>query len=119
LHRAYLQLLVTREVGSACLAPSEEELADHCKGLSWEGVLEVLSSRRLEAEFLKEVLKEPVPHPEMRLFFEEVRRRGVRNSQGPCGSCSRKRVARNAGFETQCRREEGRPEGRPSVCLKL
>jgi transcriptional regulator with XRE-family HTH domain len=72
LHRAYLQLLLTREVSSAYVALSEEELADKCEGLSWEGMLEVLSSRRREAEFLKEVLKEPVPHPEIRLFFEEV-----------------------------------------------
>jgi hypothetical protein len=34
--------------------------------------LEVVSSRRQEAEFLKEVLKGAVPHPEVRLFFEGV-----------------------------------------------
>ncbi len=35
-------------------------------------MLEVVSSRRQEAEFLKEVLKGAIPHPEVRLFFEEV-----------------------------------------------
>ena len=72
LHRAYLQMLLAQKVGSAYVALSEEELEGHCEGLSWEAVLEVVSSRRQEPEFLKEVLKGAVPHPELRLFFEEV-----------------------------------------------
>jgi len=65
-------MLLTREVGSAYVVLSEEELEGHCGGLSWEAVLEVRSSRRREAEFLREMLKDAVPHPEVRLFFEEV-----------------------------------------------
>jgi hypothetical protein len=72
LHRAYLQMLLTQKVGSAYVALSEEELEGYCAGLSWESVLEVLSSRRREAEFLREMLKGAVPHPEVRLFYEEV-----------------------------------------------
>ena len=72
LHRAYLQLLLTREVGSAYMALREEELEEHCEGLSWEGVLEMVSSRQREVESLKEVLKGAVQHLEVRLFFEEV-----------------------------------------------
>jgi transcriptional regulator with XRE-family HTH domain len=72
LHRAYLHMLLTREVGSAYVALSEGELEEHCVGLSWKGVLEVVSRRRREAEFLREMLKDAVPHPDVRLFFEEV-----------------------------------------------
>jgi transcriptional regulator with XRE-family HTH domain len=72
LHRAYLQMLLAQKVGSAYVALSAEELEKHCEGLSCETVLEVLSSRRREAEFLREMLKGAVPHPEVLLFFEEV-----------------------------------------------
>jgi hypothetical protein len=72
LHLAYLQLLLTQKADSAYVALSEEELEEHCESLSWEGVLEVVSSRRREVEFLEEVLRGAVPHPEMRLYFEEV-----------------------------------------------
>ena len=41
LHRAYLGVLLGREVGSAYTVMGEEALERHCKGLSWEGVLEV------------------------------------------------------------------------------
>jgi transcriptional regulator with XRE-family HTH domain len=56
LHRAYLGVLLGREVGSAYTALSEEALEKHCEGLSWEGVVEVASGRRREAQVLRELL---------------------------------------------------------------
>jgi hypothetical protein len=45
LRLAYLQLLLTQKAGSAYVALSEEELEGYCEGLSWEAVLEVVSSQ--------------------------------------------------------------------------
>jgi hypothetical protein len=72
LHLVYLQLLLSQKASSASVALGEEELEEHCEGLSWEGVLEVLSSRGLDAEFLREMLQDAVPLPEVRLFFEDA-----------------------------------------------
>ena len=69
LHRAYLKRILAREVGSAYAAMSEEELESRCRGLSWEGVLGVVSSRRREVRLLEEELEEAEDlHPEVRRF---------------------------------------------------
>jgi transcriptional regulator with XRE-family HTH domain len=99
LHLAYLQLLLTQKADSAYVALSEEELEGHCEGLSWEGVLEVVSSRRREVEFLKEVLRCAVPHPEMRLYFEEV-----------LGACPEQDIRLLAAARSKERSEKGREE---------
>lgn len=72
LHRAYLKLILAKEVGSAYAAMSEGELGSHCRRLSWEGILEVLSSKRREVRFLEELKGVEDLHPEARRFFEEV-----------------------------------------------
>ncbi len=72
LHRAYFKYLLTREVGTAYSALSEGELMRYCKGLSWEGVLEVISAKRRELQFLERALEDPRLPTEVRLFFEEV-----------------------------------------------
>jgi transcriptional regulator with XRE-family HTH domain len=71
-HREYLKVLLGREVGSAYSLMDERELADHCEGLSWEGVLEVVSSRRREVEVLREVLTNEDLYPQVRLFLEKA-----------------------------------------------
>ncbi len=65
-------MLLGREVGSAYSLMGEEELERHCEGLSWEGVLEVVSCRRREAEVLKEVLAKEDLHLQVRVFLEEA-----------------------------------------------
>ena len=72
LHRAYLRYILSREVGTSYTALWEGELKRRCEALSWEGVLEVVSARRRELEFLEGELEEPDLPPEVRLFFEEV-----------------------------------------------
>jgi transcriptional regulator with XRE-family HTH domain len=72
LHRAYLGVLLGREVGSAYTALSEEALEKHCEGLSWEGVVEVASGRRREAQVLRELLGDTALPGEVRPFLEEV-----------------------------------------------
>lgn len=72
LHRAYFKYLLTREVGTSYSALSEGELKRHCEGLSWEGVLEVISAKRRELQFLERALEDPDLPTEVRLFFEEV-----------------------------------------------
>jgi transcriptional regulator with XRE-family HTH domain len=72
LHREYLKVLLSREVGSAYSVMAERELAEHCKELSGEEVLEVISSRRREVEVLKEVLANEDLHPQVRVFLEEA-----------------------------------------------
>ena len=73
LHRAYLGVLLGREVGSAYTVMGEEALERHCKGLSWEGVLEVASGRRREAQVLRELLGGTALPEEVRPFLKEVR----------------------------------------------
>lgn len=49
------------------------EFNRYCKGLSWEELVEVVSSRGWEVEFVQEVLREEGPLPEqVRVFLEEV-----------------------------------------------
>ena len=72
LHRAYLGVLLGREVGSAYTALSEEALEKHCEGLSWEGVVEVASGRRREAQVLRELLGGAALPEEVRTFLEEA-----------------------------------------------
>jgi transcriptional regulator with XRE-family HTH domain len=75
LHKAYLGRILTKEVGSSYAALDEDELERHCKHLSWEGVLEVVSSRHRELEYLREELGDAELPPEVRRFYEEVVRR--------------------------------------------
>ncbi len=73
LHRAYLKRILAKEVGSAYVALPEGALERRFKGLSWEGVLEVVSSRGREVRLLEEELKEVEDlHPEVRRFFEKI-----------------------------------------------
>jgi transcriptional regulator with XRE-family HTH domain len=73
LHRAYLEVLLEREVGSAYSALEESEFESWCMGLSVEELLEIISRRGLERELLKEVLTHTARlHPEVRTFLEEL-----------------------------------------------
>jgi len=75
LHRAYLEVLLEREVGSAYSALEESEFEGRCMGLSVEELLEIISSRERERKLLKEVLTDtnPLP-PDVRTFLEELLR---------------------------------------------
>jgi DNA-binding XRE family transcriptional regulator len=75
LHKAYLGRILAKEVGSSYAALDEGELERHCKHLSWEGVLEVVSARHRELEYLREELGDDELHPEVRRFYEDVVRR--------------------------------------------
>jgi hypothetical protein len=73
LHRAYLKVLLEREVGSAYSVLEEREFEGRCMGLSVEELLEIVSSRERERELLKEVLTDTDPlHPEVRTFLQEL-----------------------------------------------
>jgi transcriptional regulator with XRE-family HTH domain len=72
LHRAYLRYLLAKEVGTSYTALSEGELKRHCEGLSWEGVLEVISEKKRELEFVERALEDPDLPPEVCMFFVEV-----------------------------------------------
>ncbi len=72
LHRAYLERLLVREVGSSYMALPDEEIERRCKKLSWEEVIEVVTSREREAKVLESELEEEGLHREVRSFFEEV-----------------------------------------------
>ncbi len=72
LHRAYLGVLLGREVGSAYTAMSEGALEEHCEGLPWEGVVGVASCRRREAQLLRELLGGIALPEEVRSFLEEA-----------------------------------------------
>jgi len=75
LHRAYLKVLLEREVSSAYSALEEREFEDWCMKLSPEELLEIISRRGLERELLKEVLTYTARlHPEVRTFLEELLR---------------------------------------------
>jgi hypothetical protein len=71
-HRECLKVLLGREGGSAYSVMDERELTDHCEGLSWEAVLEVVSYRRREVEVLREVLTNEDLYSQVRLFLEEA-----------------------------------------------
>ena len=73
LHRAYLEVLLEREVGSAYSVLEGREFEDRCMGLSVEDLLEIISSRERERELLKEVLADTARlHPDVRTFLEEL-----------------------------------------------
>jgi transcriptional regulator with XRE-family HTH domain len=73
LHRAYLKVLLEREVGSAYSTLEEREFESWCMRLSPEELLEIISRRGLEQESLKEVLTDTTRlHPEVRTFLEEL-----------------------------------------------
>ena len=72
LHRAYLGVLLGREVGSAYTAMGEGALEKHCEGLSWEEMVEVASGRRREAQVLGELLGGTALPEEVRPFLEEA-----------------------------------------------
>jgi DNA-binding XRE family transcriptional regulator len=74
LHKAYLKMLLGREVGSAYSVMGEEELEKHCKKISWEEVLDVVAARKREVAFVnkEELLKEEDVHPQVRSFLEGV-----------------------------------------------
>jgi hypothetical protein len=67
-----LKYILTREVGTSHSALSEGELKRSCERLSWEGVLEVISEKKRELEFVEKVLEDSELPPEVRLYFEEV-----------------------------------------------
>ena len=72
-HRAYIKLLLEREIGSAYSALEEREFESWCMKLSLEELLEIISRRQLERELLKEVLTDTARlHPEVRTFLEEL-----------------------------------------------
>jgi transcriptional regulator with XRE-family HTH domain len=75
LHKAYLGRILDKEVGSSYAALDEDELERHCKHLSWEGVLEVVSARHRELEYLREELEDSELHLEVRRFYQDVVRR--------------------------------------------
>jgi hypothetical protein len=66
--------VLSKEVGTAFSALSDEDLERYCKDLSWEEVLEMLSSRKRELEFLQGELENPRLPMDVRLFFEETLR---------------------------------------------
>ena len=73
LHRAYLKVLLEREVGSAYSTLEESEFESWCMRLSPEELLEIISRRHLERKLLKEVLTDTARlHPEVRAFLEEL-----------------------------------------------
>jgi transcriptional regulator with XRE-family HTH domain len=72
-HRAYLKVLLDREVGSAYSALEEREFESWCMKLSLDELLEIISRRGLERKLLSEVLTDTARlHPEVRTFLEEL-----------------------------------------------
>jgi transcriptional regulator with XRE-family HTH domain len=72
LHKAYLKLLLERVVGSAYAVLEEWELEERVEGLPAEELVEVISRRRRELEFLQGVLAEDELLLQVRLFLEEL-----------------------------------------------
>jgi transcriptional regulator with XRE-family HTH domain len=72
-HRAYLKVLLEREVGSAYSTLEEREFESWCMRLSLEELLEIISRRGLERKLLREVLTDTARlHPEVRTFLQEL-----------------------------------------------
>ena len=69
-HRTYLKIILERAVGSAYTALGERGLELHCNKLPWEGVLEVISKRKREAEVIREILRDADLSKEVRRFLE-------------------------------------------------
>jgi transcriptional regulator with XRE-family HTH domain len=74
IHRAYLKYMLDKEVGTSYATLSEGELKKHCEELSLERVLEIISEKKREIEFVERALEDPELTPEVRLYFEEVAR---------------------------------------------
>jgi transcriptional regulator with XRE-family HTH domain len=73
LHKAYLQVLLEMEVGSAYLILEEQELGERAEELSVEEVVWLISRRRQELQFLEGLLASDAElHPQVRLFLEEL-----------------------------------------------
>jgi transcriptional regulator with XRE-family HTH domain len=73
LHRAYLEVLLEREVGSTYSALEEGEFEGRCMGLSVEDLLGIVSSRERERELLRGLLADTDRlHPDVRAFLEEL-----------------------------------------------
>ncbi len=73
LQRTYLRILLDRAVGSSYTLMREGEFNEHCEGLSWEELIEVVSARGREVRVLEEVLREAGPLPaKVRAFLDEV-----------------------------------------------
>jgi transcriptional regulator with XRE-family HTH domain len=73
LHKAYMKLLLKREVGSAYVVLDERRFESLIKVLSVEEVVEVISKRRRELEIIKEELASDADlHPQVHLFLEEL-----------------------------------------------
>jgi hypothetical protein len=73
LHQAYLKVILHREVGSAYLVLDERAFESHIRSLPVEEVVEVISKRRRELEFVEEELaSEAELHPQVHLFLEEL-----------------------------------------------
>ena len=69
-HRTYLKIILERTVGSAYTALGERGLELHCNKLPWEGVLEVISKRKREAEVIREIFRDADLSKEVRRFLE-------------------------------------------------
>ena len=69
-HQTYLKIILQRAVGSAYTALGERGLELHCNKLLWEGVLEVISKRKREAEVIREILRDADLSKEVRRFLE-------------------------------------------------
>ena len=76
LYRPQLKRLLDLAVGSSYMAMPEKELERHCRTLSWEEVIEVVSAREREAKVLKSELDLEDANflPEEQGFFERVLR---------------------------------------------
>lgn len=72
LQEAYLKVLLGRAAGSTYSTMDEKGLGAHCRGLSWEEVLGVVSCRRREVEVVRETLADAELPEEARLFLGEV-----------------------------------------------
>ena len=72
LHNAYLRILLERVVGSAYAVLDEEELESYSEKLSVGELVEVISKRRRELEFLEGLLAQAELLLQMRLFLEEL-----------------------------------------------
>jgi transcriptional regulator with XRE-family HTH domain len=77
LHQTYLKVILKREVGSAYSVLDEAAFERHLRSLPVEEVVEVISKRKRELEFLKEELaaEEEELHPQVHLFLEELMRK--------------------------------------------
>jgi hypothetical protein len=69
-HGTYLRIILQREVGSAYTALGERGLELHCNKPPWEGVLEVVSNWKREAEVIREILRDTDLSKEVRRFLE-------------------------------------------------